>query len=158
MTQDQIIDFESVAGESLTALGYPLEFVGKTCPARSYDAAAVAALDAENKRLKGAAREELSPRTPPPASRRKTCWPASAAARPNRPDPSPSRRRPAMSSSSRPPTPSTEAPDAVPYSPLRLLADCIVLGLTAWAVSWPCSRRRSSACAPARLGGREGLS
>ena len=32
MTQDQIIDFESVAGESLTALGYPLEFVGKTCP------------------------------------------------------------------------------------------------------------------------------
>jgi hypothetical protein len=61
MTQDQIIDFESVAGDSLTALGYPLEFVGKTCPARSYDDAAVAALDAENKRLKGTAREELSP-------------------------------------------------------------------------------------------------
>ena len=37
-----------------------------------------------------------------------------------------------MSSSSAPTTPSTEAPDAVPYSPLRLLADCIVLGLTAW--------------------------
>jgi len=60
MTQDQIIDFESVAGESLTALGYSLEFVGTTSAARSYDAAALAALDAENKRLKGAAREELS--------------------------------------------------------------------------------------------------
>ena len=60
MTQDQIIDFESVAGESLTSLGYPLEFVGKTCTARSYDAAALAALDAENRRLKASAREELS--------------------------------------------------------------------------------------------------
>ncbi|MBK1714559.1 sulfotransferase family protein [Rubrivivax gelatinosus] len=61
LSQDQIIDFESVAGESLAALGYELEFVGKSCEARRYDAQAVAALDAENRRLKGVARQELSP-------------------------------------------------------------------------------------------------
>lgn len=61
MTTDQVIDFESVAGRSLTQLGYALEFVGTTQPARAYDAAAKAALDADNKQRKAAVKEELPP-------------------------------------------------------------------------------------------------
>lgn len=61
MTTEQIIDFESVAGKSLTDLGYALEFVGKQQPARQYDAAAKAALDAENRQRKAAVKEELPP-------------------------------------------------------------------------------------------------
>jgi hypothetical protein len=60
LTRDQIADFESVAGSSLVELGYDLEVVGKVMPARQHDAAATAALDAENRRLKAASREELS--------------------------------------------------------------------------------------------------
>jgi hypothetical protein len=61
MTRDQVIDFESVAGRSLTELGYDLEFVSRTDEQRSYDAAAQAALDAENKQRKAAVKEELPP-------------------------------------------------------------------------------------------------
>ena len=61
MTRDQVIDFESVAGRSLTELGYDLEFVSRTDEPRSYDAAAKAALDAENKQRKAAVKEELPP-------------------------------------------------------------------------------------------------
>jgi hypothetical protein len=61
MTTEQIIDFESVAGKSLTDLGYALEFVDKQQPARQYDAAAKAALDAENRQRKAAVKEELPP-------------------------------------------------------------------------------------------------
>jgi len=61
MSRDEIIDFESVAGRSLTELGYDLEVAGKQEPVRSYDASALAALDAENRRRKAAVKEELSP-------------------------------------------------------------------------------------------------
>lgn len=61
MTRDQIIDFESVAGRSLTQLGYQLEFVEREVPARSYDAAAKATLDADNRSRKAAVKEELPP-------------------------------------------------------------------------------------------------
>jgi hypothetical protein len=61
MTGEQILDFESVAGASLTDLGYDLELVGKQQPARSYDAAARAALDAENRQGKAAVKETLPP-------------------------------------------------------------------------------------------------
>jgi hypothetical protein len=61
MTTEQIVDFESVAGKSLTDLGYALEFVDKQQPARQYDAAARAALDAENRQRKAAVKEELPP-------------------------------------------------------------------------------------------------
>jgi hypothetical protein len=61
MTTDQVVDFESVAGRSLVELGYALQFVGRTQPARSYDAAARAALDADNKRRKAAVKEALPP-------------------------------------------------------------------------------------------------
>jgi len=61
MSQDQVIDFESVAGRSLVELGYDLEFVGKRALARHYDTAATAALDADNRRLKAAVKEALSP-------------------------------------------------------------------------------------------------
>jgi hypothetical protein len=61
MTTEQIVDFESVAGKSLTDLGYALEFVDKQQPARQYDAAAKAALDAENRQRKAAVKEELPP-------------------------------------------------------------------------------------------------
>lgn len=62
MSQEQVIDFESVAGRSLVELGYDLEFVGKLTPARVYDSSAIAALDAENRQLKAVAKEELLPR------------------------------------------------------------------------------------------------
>lgn len=61
MTQDQVIDFESVAGLSLSELGYDLEFVGKQHPAREHDEAQVAALDAENRSRKAAIKESLPP-------------------------------------------------------------------------------------------------
>lgn len=61
MTRDQIIDFESVAGRSLTQLGYQLEFVGRQVSARSYDAATKASLDADNRHRKSAVKEELPP-------------------------------------------------------------------------------------------------
>lgn len=61
MTTEQIVDFESVAGRSLTDLGYALEFVDKQQPARQYDAATKAALDAENRQRKAAVKEELPP-------------------------------------------------------------------------------------------------
>lgn len=61
MTTEQIVDFESVAGQSLTDLGYALEFVGKQQPARQYDSAAKAALDAENRLRKASVKEELPP-------------------------------------------------------------------------------------------------
>ncbi|GAA0745020.1 sulfotransferase [Ideonella azotifigens] len=61
MSRDEIIDFESVAGRSLTELGYDLEVAGKQEPVRSYDASALDALDAENRRRKAAVKEELSP-------------------------------------------------------------------------------------------------
>lgn len=61
MTRDQIIDFESVAGRSLTQLGYQLEFVEREVPARNYDAAARATLDADNRNRKAAVKEELPP-------------------------------------------------------------------------------------------------
>ncbi|HSI47749.1 MAG TPA: sulfotransferase [Ideonella sp.] len=61
LKRDEIIDFESVAGRSLTELGYDLEVAGKQEPVRSYDASALAALDAENRSRKAAVKEELSP-------------------------------------------------------------------------------------------------
>ncbi len=61
MSTDQIIDFESVAGRSLEQLGYELEIVGKSQPARVYDAEARARLDAENRQRKAAVREQLPP-------------------------------------------------------------------------------------------------
>ncbi|MBK1687099.1 sulfotransferase family protein [Rubrivivax gelatinosus] len=61
MRTDDIVDFESVAGASLTDLGYELHFVGQDREARRYDAAALAALDAENRRRKTQARETLPP-------------------------------------------------------------------------------------------------
>jgi hypothetical protein len=61
MTKDQIIDFESVAGRSLTQLGYQLEFVEREVPARHYDTAAKATLDADNRSRKAAVKEELPP-------------------------------------------------------------------------------------------------
>lgn len=59
MTQDQVIDFESVAGRSLEQLGYGLEFVGQQHATRSYDAATKAALDADNRKRKAVVKEEL---------------------------------------------------------------------------------------------------
>jgi len=61
MSEDEIIDFESVAGHSLAELGYEPEFVGRSREARRYDEAALAALDAENRRRKAQARESLPP-------------------------------------------------------------------------------------------------
>lgn len=61
MSQDQVIDFESVAGRSLSELGYDLEFVGQAATARVYDAATTEALDAENRRIKATTKEELPP-------------------------------------------------------------------------------------------------
>ncbi|HSI47748.1 MAG TPA: sulfotransferase [Ideonella sp.] len=61
LTRDEIIDFESVAGDALGALDYELELVGKQDLPRRYDEAAVKALDADNRRRKSAVREELSP-------------------------------------------------------------------------------------------------
>jgi hypothetical protein len=61
MTPDQIIDFESVAGRSLMQLGYELEFVGRSQAARTYDAEAKAALDADNRARKATVKEELPP-------------------------------------------------------------------------------------------------
>jgi hypothetical protein len=61
MTRQQIIDFEWVAGRSLAELGYDLEVVSKEAALGVRDAAAVAALDAENKRLKASVKEQLSP-------------------------------------------------------------------------------------------------
>lgn len=61
MTTEQIVDFESVAGKSLTDLGYALEFVGKRQAARHYDTAAKAVLDAENRQRKASVKEELPP-------------------------------------------------------------------------------------------------
>ncbi|BAL97595.1 sulfotransferase family protein [Rubrivivax gelatinosus] len=61
MGEDEIIDFESVAGGSLAELGYELEFVGRSREARRYDEAALATLDAENRRRKAQARETLPP-------------------------------------------------------------------------------------------------
>lgn len=60
LTPDQIIDFESVAGAALTQLGYGLEWVGKEAPRRRYSEATVNALEAENRQLKAAARQDLS--------------------------------------------------------------------------------------------------
>ena len=59
MSREQVIDFESVAGHSLVELGYDLEWVGKRMPARDYDAADTAALDADNRRLKAEMKETL---------------------------------------------------------------------------------------------------
>lgn len=59
MSQDEVVDFESVAGQSLVELGYDLHFVGKAEPARSYDAAAQAALDELNRQRKAAVKQEL---------------------------------------------------------------------------------------------------
>ncbi|WP_324153439.1 sulfotransferase [Ideonella sp.] len=59
MSQDEVIDFESVAGPSLIELGYDLHFVGKAEPARDYDAAAQAALDDLNRQRKAAVKQEL---------------------------------------------------------------------------------------------------
>ncbi|HSI60916.1 MAG TPA: sulfotransferase [Ideonella sp.] len=61
MSRDDAIDFESVAGHSLTELGYDLEFVGKLQPARAYDASATAELDAENLRRKASVKQSLPP-------------------------------------------------------------------------------------------------
>jgi len=59
MSQDEVVDFESVAGLSLVELGYDLHFVGKQEPARGYDAAAQGALDELNKKRKAAVKQEL---------------------------------------------------------------------------------------------------
>lgn len=59
LSTEQIIDFESVAGESLVQLGYELELVGKSQSARVYDAEAKAALDAENRKRKASVKEQL---------------------------------------------------------------------------------------------------
>ncbi|HEV8691950.1 MAG TPA: sulfotransferase [Ideonella sp.] len=61
MTTDQVVDFESIAGRSLVELGYDLEVVDVTHPARAYDAGAKAALDADNRRRKATVKEELPP-------------------------------------------------------------------------------------------------
>jgi hypothetical protein len=60
MTRDQVIDFESVAGQSLVELGYDLEFVGRADKARTYDPATVTALDADNRQRKASVKQELS--------------------------------------------------------------------------------------------------
>lgn len=59
MTQDQLHDFESVAGRSLLDLGYELELVGKQLAARHHDPATIAALDAENRQRKAAVQASL---------------------------------------------------------------------------------------------------
>lgn len=61
MTAEQILDFESVAGESLVELGYALELVGRQQPARVYDESTRAHLDAENRQRKADVREQLPP-------------------------------------------------------------------------------------------------
>jgi len=61
LTRDEIIDFESVAGDALVALDYELELVGTQELPRSYDEDMMMALGAENRRRKSAVREELSP-------------------------------------------------------------------------------------------------
>jgi Sulfotransferase family len=59
MSCDQVIDFESVAGSSLRQLDYELVLVGKHAAARQHDAAAAAAFELENRRLKAAVRESM---------------------------------------------------------------------------------------------------
>jgi Sulfotransferase family len=61
MSTEQVVDFESVAGQSLDELGYDLELVGQTHERRQYDGAVTSSLDAENKRRKALVKEELPP-------------------------------------------------------------------------------------------------
>lgn len=61
LSAEEVVDFESVAGESLVQLGYELAVVNKQQPARAYDAEAKARLDAENRQRKAAVKETLPP-------------------------------------------------------------------------------------------------
>ncbi len=61
LTRDQLIDFESVAGASLQELGYDLAIPVDPARPRHYDVSTVAALEAENRRLKGEVRATLPP-------------------------------------------------------------------------------------------------
>jgi len=58
---EDVVDFESVAGESLLQLGYELALVGKLQPARAYDAEAKDRLDRENRKRKAEVKESLPP-------------------------------------------------------------------------------------------------
>ncbi len=61
LNTDELLDFETVAGASLTELGYELAAATHNTPVRRYDAAAVATLEAQNRERKAAARRALSP-------------------------------------------------------------------------------------------------
>lgn len=61
LSTEQIVDFESVAGESLVQLGYELAVVDKLQPARAFDAEAKARLDTENRQRKAEVKETLPP-------------------------------------------------------------------------------------------------
>jgi hypothetical protein len=61
LSADQLVDFESVAGESLVQLGYELGLVSSQQPARVHDAEAMARLDSENRKRKAEVKESLPP-------------------------------------------------------------------------------------------------